>query len=135
MSKLKEFLNKYKDAFIICFILLILSIIKQILVYNFPILPLTGAGEDDALMVKWAYTLLDKKWLGSYAYNTLMKGPVFPIILVVLYKLNIKYLTFTTLFYTTSCLLLILSIKDLFKNKYWLILIYAVILFNTPDIT
>ena len=127
---MKNFLSKNKKILIICFSLIILSFLKQILVQGFPILPLTSAGEDDGLMVKWAYSILDGNWLGEYTYNTLMKGPVFSLILVLLYKLNIKYLTFITIFYTVSCLLLILAIKDLFRNKYYLILIYGIILFN-----
>lgn len=130
MLKIKGLFEKYKNVLIISFFIIILSIIRYLLAYNFPIIPLIGAGEDDALMVNWAYALKDNAWLGPYGYNTLMKGPAFPIILAILYKLNIRYLSFTTIFYIISCILLIISIKDLFKNKYWLLIIFPIILFN-----
>ena len=129
-DKVTNFLKQNKNISIIILFIILITIIKHTLVSNFPILPLTGAGEDDALMVKWAYSILDGKWLGEYQYNTLMKGPVFPLLLTKLYKYNIKYLFFITLFYTVSCILFIFSIRKLIKNKYLIIPIYLIILLN-----
>lgn len=118
-----------KKTIIICTILIFLSIIRIVLTYNYRIYPIM-AGEDDRLMVKWAWSIIEGKWLGDYQYNTLMKGPIFSFILATLFKLKIRYLVFVNIFYVTACLYFIFSIRKLMKNKYLLIPLYAILIFN-----
>ncbi len=127
---MKHFLKNNKKVLIIAITIIALSVIRFILVYGYPIHPLTGAGEDDALMVKLAYSKADGRWLGEYRYNTLMKRPFFPILLSFLYLYKIRYLSFVTLFYIASCILFVLSIRKSFENKYLIILAFFVLLFN-----
>ena len=70
---MKFFLKKHRSLFMIAFLIILFSIIRYFLVDGYPIFPLTGAGEDDALMVKFAYTINEGKWLGNYEYNTLIE--------------------------------------------------------------
>lgn len=118
-----------KKIFIIVFCFLVVVILRIALTYNYRI-HVINSGEDDALMVNWALSMMDGKWLGDYRYNTLMKGPIFSYILVVLHRLNIKYFLFVNVFYVASCLLFILSIRKIIKNKYLLILFFIVLAFN-----
>ena len=118
-----------KKHIIICVSLIILSIIRIVLTYNYRIYPIL-AGEDDQLMVKMAWSIIDGKWLGDYQYNTLMKGPVFPYILYILFKFKIRYLDFVNVFYVIACLYFILSVKKIVHNKYLLISIFAILVFN-----
>ncbi len=39
---------------------------------------------DDDMMVEMAKSIRAGKWLGNYTSNTLVKGPVFPIILAII---------------------------------------------------
>ena len=56
-----------------------ISLFKQYLVNDYPIIPFTGAGEDDVLMVNNAKSIFEGKWLGDYKYNTLkFFHPFFP---------------------------------------------------------
>ena len=118
-----------KKIFIIVFCFLVVVILRIALTYNYRI-HVINSGEDDALMVNWALSMMDGKWLGDYRYNTLMKGPIFSYILVVLHRLNIRYFLFVNVFYVASCLLFILSIRKIIKNKYLLILFFIVLAFN-----
>lgn len=130
VEKIKEIIKKNKDIIIVIFAIIILSILKQLLIQGYPIVAYVGAGEDDALMVKLAYNILDGKWLGEYRYNTLMKGPVFPMLLVLLYKLKLPFIFSMTLLYTISSIVFMIAIRKLIKNKYCFIGIFAIILFN-----
>ncbi len=118
-----------KKTIIICISFIIISVIRITLTYNYRIYPIM-AGEDDFLMVKWAWSIIDGKWLGDYQYNTLMKGPIFSYILAMLFKLKIRYFLFVNVFYLLACLSFIFSIRKIVKNKYLLILLYTVIVFN-----
>lgn len=130
VQKVKEIIKKNKDIIIVVCAIIILSILKQLLIQGFPVVAYVGAGEDDALMVKLAYNILDGKWLGEYKYNTLMKGPVFPILLALLYKLKLPFIFSMTSLYTISSIVFMIAIRKFIKNKYWFIGIFAILLFN-----
>ena len=118
-----------KKSIIICVILIVLSLMRLLLTYNYRIYPIM-AGEDDLLMVKWAWSIIDGKWLGDYQYSTLMKGPIFSYILAMLFKFKIRYLVFVNVAYVVACLYFICSIRKLIKNKYLLIPLYIILVFN-----
>lgn len=118
-----------KRKIIICISLIVLSIIRIVLTYNYRIFPIM-AGEDDYLMVNWAWSIIDGKWLGDYQYSTLMKGPIFSFILAMLFKFKISYVFFVNVFYVASCLFFIFAIRKKIKNDYLLIPLFAVLAFN-----
>lgn len=130
MEGIKEKIKNNKDIIFIVLIIILLSILKQYLVQGFPIIAYVMAGEDDALMVKFAYSILDGNWLGEYTYNTLMKGPTFPMLLALLYKLKLPYIFSITSLYTISCIVFMIAIRKIVKNKYVFIGLFAILLFN-----
>ena len=130
MEGIKEKIKNNKDIIFIVLIIILLSILKQYLVQGFPIIAYVMAGEDDALMVKFAYSILDGNWLGEYTYNTLMKGPTFPMLLALLYKLKLPYIFSITSLYTISCIVFMIAIRKIVKNKYAFIGLFAILLFN-----
>lgn len=122
-----------KDT-IIKIIFLIIAIILVVLRINIVLgLPIYGYIDyidDDQLQVHQAKSLVDGKWLGNYGYNTLLKGPVFPMFLAFICFFKIPYIFSITFVYTISCCLFIYSIKDVIKNKIALLIILAFMLFN-----
>ncbi len=107
-----------------------ISLFKQYIVSDYPILPFTGAGEDDVLMVNNAKSIYDGRWLGDYKYNTLMKGPSFPLYLAFLRQHNLSYINSTTALYTLACLIFMIAIRKIVKNKFGFFLIFVVLLLN-----
>ena len=130
MQNIMEVIKKNKDIIIIVIAIIILAILKQMLIQDFPIVGYVSAGEDDGLMMNLAKSILEGNWLGEYRYNTLMKGPVFPIILAGMYKLGLPFIGTMTALYTFSCIIFMIAVRKLIKNKYIFIAIFAVLLFN-----
>ncbi len=130
INNILEKIKNKRNLIIFILAIVALAIIKQLLLNNYPIMAYAGAKSDDVLMVELANNILSGKWLGEYNYNTLMKGPVFPMILAFIKYMNWSYIEFVTLLYTISCIAFIISISKKIKNKIFLILIYIALLFN-----
>ena len=122
--------KKILSTIILLAAIIAISLFKQYLVNDYPILPFTGAGEDDVLMVNNAKSIFEGKWLGDYKYNTLMKGPSFPLYLAFLRSHNLSYINTTTALYTASCILFMIAIRKVVKNKFGFFIIFAILLFN-----
>ena len=126
MEKMRE----NKNVIFMIGVIVIFICIKQYLLYNIPIVAHYTLGEDDALMVKLAQNLVDGKWLGEYKYNVLLKGPMFPMALSIISSVGISYVFSMTTLYTIACLCFLIAIKDRFKNKYFLVGVFGILLFN-----
>lgn len=129
-NRVIEKIKTNKNLICIILIIITLSIIKQLLLCNYPIMVYAGAKSDDVLMVELAENILSGNWLGEYNYNTLMKGPVFPMILALIKHMNWSYINFVTLLYTISCIIFIIAIRKKIKNNIWLTIIFSLLLFN-----
>lgn len=126
MKKIKAFFKKH--WFITA--ILVLSIVRFLFTYKLPSFYLYAMNYDDGLMTDQTLNLLAGKYLGVYDYKMLVKGPVFPLVLFIfkLYKLN--YSTAFSLLYIIACIYFIYSLKYIIKNKKYLIIIFAILLFN-----
>lgn len=96
-------------------------------------IPLFLRGEfvaDDFLMVRYAESLLEGKWLGDFRGATLTKDVGYAIYLAIFRKLNIPYTFGNTLFYCICLLLFCLAIYKLFPNIYACFALYAYLLFS-----
>lgn len=113
--------------FIVIFILIAIRIY---MILELPIYGYIDYIDDDQLQVHQAKSLVDGKWLGNYGYNTLLKGPVFPLFLAIISTFKVPYIFSITLVYAIACCFFIYSIKDVIKNKLALIIIFAFMLFN-----
>ncbi len=125
-----KLLKKNIKFIIIILLIIVLCVFKQGLVRNLPILANAGAVEDDELMVEHAKTLLERKWLGNYSYNTLIKNPFFSMFLALCKLFSISYLNATTILYSLACIIFMLAIRKNIKNNICFILIFALLLFN-----
>lgn len=118
---------KYRNLIII---IIIFSIIKLVMTCNLPILALPSQGYDDEIMYKLMFELVNGNWLGDYTSLTLIKGCFFPLYLAIIKYLGMSYMHVTTLAYIFSCIYFVYAIRNIFKNKNFLIPIFIVLLFN-----
>lgn len=121
-----------KKIILIVFIIaiLIVSILKQTLVYDLPIRANVGLGIDDMLMIYMTNSIANGKWIGGYNDVILSKGVSFPLMLVLCYYLHVDYITMMTLLYTFACLYLTYVLSKKIKNKIILFFIYTLTLFT-----
>ena len=126
MNKIISFIKKH--WFIITAILL--CIIRFLFTYKLPNFYLTNLNYDDDLTINQFLSLTSKDYLGDYSHKTLIKGPIFIflIFLIRLYKLN--YSSVFTVLYILAVIYFVYSLKDIVKNKKYLILIIIILLFN-----
>lgn len=123
-------LKKNVKIIILGIAIILICIIRQTLVNDIPIKAKPNAGEDDYLMIELAQNLLSNSWLGEYNYHTLMKGPIFPMMLVLLNNFHIQYIFFVTLLYILSCIIFVFSIRKFIKNKIVFTAFFTILLFN-----
>lgn len=123
-------MKKIISIMILSVCMLICLVIRHYLILELPIFAYVDYINDDELMVEQANNIKQGNWLGVYGYNTLLKGPVFPLYLAVLSILKLPYLLTTTLVYAVSICLFVYSIKDIIKNKFALFTVFLVMLFN-----
>lgn len=133
MEKSKEDnLVKSKILVLIAIILvLIISALRVLVITNLPVFAYIDYVDDDELMVQQSKSIISGNWLGEYySYNTLLKGPIFPLYLAFLHLLGVPYILGTTCFYILACMFFTCSLKDIVKKKWILLLIYTILLFN-----
>lgn len=126
LNKIMEFIKTHKLFVFLVFV----TIIKQVIVSNIPIWVLANELYDDHMMVTMANNILSGSWLGIYNSNTLVKGCFFPLLLVIMRIFGLSYIPTMNLIYSLSCIYFIYTIKDLFKNKKLLGILYLVLLLN-----
>jgi len=129
MKTYKSLIKGREKYFIAAFVLALL-LLKQWMVGNLPIFAISTAINDDRAMINLANSLIHFHWLGRYSYLTLIKGPFFPFFLAVVKWIGFSYLSAQTLIYSLSCVIFVYAIKDLFKSKFPLLIIFTVLLFN-----
>lgn len=121
---------KYIKKYWFIIALVIISIIRFLWSFNLPNFYLSNLSYDDKLMIRGLNFLSAGNYFGPYYKTTLIKGPLFPILLFLinLYKINSS--SIFTLLYISASLFLVLSLKDIIKDKRYLVFIYLMLLFN-----
>lgn len=127
--KKEKIINFFKTHKLILFLLLI-TILRHYLVSHLSLLALTNQAYDDNIMFQMAINIFSGNWLGEYSSNILVKGAFFPAFLAIIHKLGFSYLSTMSIIYIVSCAFFVYSIKDLFKNKKLLAIIYIALIFN-----
>ena len=122
-------IDKLKKYWFILAIILISSI-RFLFTYKLPTFYLLNMKYDDYLMISYVKKLKAHMYLGTYHPQTLIKGPLFAFLLFMLNLYEINFACGLTLIYILSALYFTLSLKNIFKNKKFLILIYIILLFN-----
>lgn len=111
-------------------LLLLLIFIKLYLVSGQSVFSIGYAGHDDRLFINHAQSLLRGEWLGEYTNLTLAKGMFYPVFIALSFLSGIPLLVTQQLIYILGCLILIIAIKPLYKNRLSLLIIFILLLFN-----
>ena len=125
-NKIVKFLKKY--WFIIA--ILIISLARFLFTYKLPSFFIKGMNYDDELMIRQLTSFLRGNYLGTFDHKTLIKGPLFPMLLFLIRFFKLSYSSIFTLLYICSCIYFIYSLKYITKEKEYLIIIFILLLFN-----
>lgn len=111
------------------FLALLLVVVRTALIAQIP--PWFGpSGWDDGWFVKAADSLLDGRWLGTYDDHTLIKGCFGPMVLAFSSLLGIPFPAAETGLYILGCAFFLFVVSRLARNRIFLLLSFAVLLFN-----
>ena len=120
-----KYIRKYWFIILIVFIIFI----RILLSYKLPNYYLNLV-HDDKLMINQVDSLLKGEYLGSYSITTLVKGFFYPLLLAFSYLIKVNFNIFLTILYILSCTYFTTSLKKIINNKYLLLIIFTVLLFN-----
>lgn len=121
--------KKSKTNFIII-LLIILTVFRIMLANKIPLYAQADAGYDDFMMMTYTKNLLNLKWLGNYNSLTLVKVSGYSIFLAITYLSGIPYTTMLILLYIISIIILLKGLNKFIENKYFMYILYLVLLFN-----
>ena len=84
---------------------------------------------DGTLFVTLASHILNGDWLGSYHHLTSIKGVFYPLWIAFTNLVSIPLLTAQQILYALACIIFTLAVRPHFKNKWWLVIIYLLLVF------
>ena len=119
-----------KKKYLFIILIVLFSLFRLLFSCNLPSFYISNLRFDDYLMIKYMNSIYKGNYLGDYNMYTLIKGIVFPLILVVARGTKISYSLLLTFIYMISILFFINSCKLIIKNKKQLFIIYFVLLYN-----
>lgn len=125
MRKIIDILKKYWFPIIV----VIAIVVKHIITINLPMNLRDSVGADEYLMLYQAENLVKGNYLGPYDYLTLVKGIGFPLFLACAFKLGISYLSLYSIYYSVACLVTLIPISRMVKNKVLLLVVFLGLLF------
>lgn len=111
---------------LICVILTVFRITLDIVV---PVFIQADAIYDDRLLFNYAYSLSKFQWLGSFSQLTLAKTLGYSLFVVAAHYVHIPLSLATLLYYIGSVIILIFSLKKIISNKYFLYILYIILIF------
>jgi len=106
------------------------SVLYLILAMHLPVTIRSQNVHDDALFWGNAYQIVSGNWLGAYSQMTLAKGPGFPLFLAANAILGTPITLLIALLYLFACALIANTFRLLGMSKYFILIIFAVILFH-----
>ena len=133
MKKIKEGSKRVlkfarKHWFIIAIITVCIA--RFLFTFKLPSFYLFEMNHDDGLYVNWLNKLLKGEYLGAYNVRTLIKGPIFAFVMFIATLYKIGFSSLLTILYTLSCLYFLSSLKNIIKEKKYLIIIFIILMFN-----
>ena len=90
---------------------------------------------DDLWFVKAADSLIRGEWLGAYGQHTLCKGCFGPMTMASASILGIPFLVAETILFVLGCAMFVFVLSRLVRNRAFLFLAFAVLLFNPTSIS
>lgn len=97
-------------------IMIFTVIIRVLFQMMIPIVARANYVDDDGLMVSYAQSIYDGKWLGTYSEHTLNKKPIFSVILAFFKIFNVPYMLWTGLLYALACVVFFYVIRKWLKS-------------------
>ena len=106
------------------------SLIKLWLVSAQNLSAFGGAVQDEQLYIFLANSIVQGNWLGDYNNLTLVKGPFYPLFIAFSFLAGLPLIFSQHILYILSCLVFVLAVSPVIKNRHVLVLIFLIILFN-----
>lgn len=95
-------------------------------------------GFDDRLYVNLATHLLAGEWLGPYAPNTLIRGPLYPMWIAAVFPTGVPLLLAQHLLYVLACAVGVLALRPVLASRWLRVAVFGTLLFNpisyAPDV-
>ncbi|MFZ2024809.1 MAG: hypothetical protein WAV51_00805 [Microgenomates group bacterium] len=111
-------------------VILAISLFRIWLIKDREIVAITPSPHDMQLYITNAKSLALGNWFGPYNERIITRGPVFPLFITGAYMLHIPLTIAQTLLYCMASLLFLACVLQFVRNKWLLIPLYTIILFN-----
>lgn len=112
------------------FVFGVLILLRIILSNRMPSYILSDMPHDDGWVVTHALYILRGEWLGPYDQFTLIKGPFSPLLMAFSAYIGVTFRGLNTALYCLACVVFIVAISPIIKNKWLQIFCFLVLLFN-----
>lgn len=109
----------------------IVSILAYVFIYvNLPMFLLPVAGHDDGLYISHAHSIASGHWLGPYNQFTLMKGPGYPLFLVLISMTGVPLALAHSVLYCLAVWVLSYATNKVFNSIFLSITVLEVLLWH-----
>lgn len=115
---------------IILRILFFATILRLFLFWKIPLSYWTEQVYDDQLMFRYAESLADFQWLGSYSHVTLVKSASYPLFVAVCHLIRLPYSLAVGLLCVASAAVFVKAAERLIPAFVWRAAIYLLILYS-----
>lgn len=119
--------GRYKLFFIVCGIA---TIFRIIIAMGIPLRAIGDSPVDDVLLIEYAKSLAEGKWLGAYGPYTNVKGMTYSLFVALFYKLNIPYSMGIISLYIIACALTVKALSPKIKSIYVKGLLYILLMYS-----
>lgn len=114
----------------IALMLVILTIVRIIISLKIPLFMQGDAGADDYLYVRYAKSLLEGNYLGTFDGYTLVKSISYAIYLYINNILGMPYRLALILFYILAISALVYTLNKIIKSTYFSVVLYLFLLYS-----
>lgn len=122
---------KERETPIFIGVFIVLVFFRIWLITGIPKLLIYGP-HDDLFFAKAAHYIIHSQWMGPYHQMTLIKGPFYPIFMVISFFTGLPLYLNETFFYVGACIVLFYAFVPLIENRWWRLLLFTLLLF-TPS--
>lgn len=127
-SRLIKWFTKVPDI-VLCAVLSLGTLLRIVIQLKVPPITFAGGGVDEHIFIMQGTELLGGNWLGDYNSNTLVKNPTYSFFYFLIGKTGVPYTLGLILLYIIAIVLLLLAIRPLIVNKYYLAFSYLFLLY------
>lgn len=122
--------NKKYSLPVLSVAMLTVTVLRIYLADMIPMLLQGDAKYDDFLMIRYAETIEQGRWLGDYSHVTLIKTVSAPILMIIGKTIGLKYNIFSVLLYVLATFAIVFALKRLIRNNWWTFAAYTFLLYS-----